>query len=386
MGSGIKTILQVLLNLIVLPKLEKKKEDQYIFLFEELENNLHPAMQRRLFNYIQEYASRFNSVFFITTHSNVVIDSFSGKSNAQIIHVSDNKVNTVSCSRDVNNILDDLELKASDIFQSNGIVWVEGPSDRNYLNKWLQIIAPELKEGLHYSIMFYGGKLLSNLSFEYIESELVPLLKINRNAFVIIDKDRRNINQQINITKQRIEEEIGKDKCWITSGIEIENYLTEGTIIKWLESNGILKPKFKPEKFKKFDDVINNNWKLNYSLKKNAYSKEIVNFITDKDFTILDLSSKIKEIVRNIKIWNKLILNDIKIKEATYGVPENLVDVKSVIQEQVSRGVVSGPVDPSTFGIPDPIYGSVKLLYIKFLINGMEKELTFKDGETFEIK
>jgi predicted ATP-dependent endonuclease of OLD family len=386
MGSGIKTIIQVLLNLIVLPKLEKKKESDYVFLFEELENNLHPSIQRRLFNYIKDFAVKFDTTFFITTHSNVVIDSFGGNENAQIVHVSDNKINTVTCSKDINNVLDDLELKASDIFQSNGIIWVEGPSDRNFLNKWLQILAPELKEGLHYSIMFYGGKLLSNLSFDYIESELVPLLKINRNAYVIIDKDRRNINQEVNKTKQRIEEEIGRDKCWITSGIEIENYLTESTINNWLQSKVHSKLKYKEEKFKKFDEVILKKWKLDYSLKKNSLSKEISNFITEKDLSILDLNSKLKDIVRDIEIWNKLSLSDIRIIEATYGVTNNLVDVKDVLQEQVSRGVISGPVDPSSFGIPDPIYGTVKTLSIKCRINGREKGLTFKDGDVYEIK
>ena len=33
--------------------------------------------------------------------------------------------------------LDDIGIKASDILQSNGIIWVEGPSDRIYINKWI---------------------------------------------------------------------------------------------------------------------------------------------------------------------------------------------------------------------------------------------------------
>lgn len=386
MGSGIKTIIQVLLNLLVLPKLEKKKESDYLFLFEELENNLHPSIQRRLFNYIKDFALKFNSTFFITTHSNVVIDSFGDNEHSQIIHVLDNKTNTVRCSKDISHILNDLELKASDLFQSNGIIWVEGPSDRNYLNKWLGILAPELKEGLHYSIMFYGGKLLSNLTFEYLESELVPLLKINRNSYVIIDKDRRNANQEVNSTKQRIENEIGKDKCWITTGIEIENYLSDATIRDWLATKKISKPNFKNEKFKKFDEIILKKWKIDYAAKKNVYSKEITDFIRESDLQALDLNDRLNDIIRDVKIWNKLILNDIKISKAIYGIPGHLEDVKEVLQEKVSRGIISGPVDPSTFDIPDPIYGTVKNLKISCLINGRKKELSFKDGEIYEIK
>ena len=53
-GSGIKTVLLILLNLVVYPKLVFKKPlSQFIFAFEELENNLHPAVQRRLFLYLR---------------------------------------------------------------------------------------------------------------------------------------------------------------------------------------------------------------------------------------------------------------------------------------------------------------------------------------------
>jgi len=67
MGSGVKTILLVLLNLIVRPKIENKGKGSYVFAFEELENNLHPALQRRLYNYIREYSKKHSTYFFLTT-------------------------------------------------------------------------------------------------------------------------------------------------------------------------------------------------------------------------------------------------------------------------------------------------------------------------------
>jgi putative ATP-dependent endonuclease of OLD family len=42
-GSGLKTILLVLINILLVPEREGKSLDKYIFVFEELENNLHPA-------------------------------------------------------------------------------------------------------------------------------------------------------------------------------------------------------------------------------------------------------------------------------------------------------------------------------------------------------
>jgi len=55
-GSGLKTIILVLLNLLVVPETKEYKNKRIVFAFEELENNLYPALQRRLFKYIYDYA------------------------------------------------------------------------------------------------------------------------------------------------------------------------------------------------------------------------------------------------------------------------------------------------------------------------------------------
>ncbi|MDO6804021.1 AAA family ATPase [Wenyingzhuangia sp. 1_MG-2023] len=211
MGSGIKTILIVLLNLIVRPIIEKRDKNKYVFAFEELENNLYPSLQRRLYEYIKNYSEEFKTYFFLTTHSNIVIDTFGTYENSQITHIlSENErsiTNTTLSYLDTKNIIEDLGIKASDLLQTNGIIWVEGPSDRNFILKWLNLINPSLKEGTHFSIMFYGGRLLSNLTFDYdwFLKEIIPILKINRNAFIMMDRDGKNINTKLNNTKKRIQ-------------------------------------------------------------------------------------------------------------------------------------------------------------------------------------
>jgi putative ATP-dependent endonuclease of OLD family len=87
-GSGLKTILLVLANLYLIPYIERKELKEYLFGFEELENNIHPSLQRRLFMYLRNVAVEKNCTFFISTHSNVIIDLFSGDKLAQIIHVT----------------------------------------------------------------------------------------------------------------------------------------------------------------------------------------------------------------------------------------------------------------------------------------------------------
>jgi putative ATP-dependent endonuclease of OLD family len=75
--------------------------------------------------------------------------------------------------------LEDLGYHASDLLQSNGVIWVEGPTDRLYLLKWLELTGLKAKEDLDFTIMFYGGRLLSHLSFgPDLTKELIPLLRV----------------------------------------------------------------------------------------------------------------------------------------------------------------------------------------------------------------
>lgn len=314
MGSGIKTILLVLLNLILLPKLEGIGQSNMVFVFEELENNLHPALQRRLFQYIKKYSEEHGCYFFLTTHSNVVIDVFGTYEHAQIIHVEHDGVRsttrTILHDKDSKKVLRDLGVKASDLLQSNGVIWVEGPSDRNYLNKWIQLLAPELQEGLHYSIMPYGGRLLANLSFdfEWFNKEVIPLLKINTNSFVVMDRDGKEDDAKLNKTKERIKEEIGEGNYWVTEGREIENYLNDDVVKNWLKKYKVKADKFSNDKNTKIEDNISaagKTIKLKYNSSKTVYSSEIVEYIDEKLLGKLDLKDRLNELIERIKEWNK---------------------------------------------------------------------------------
>jgi len=309
MGSGIRTIILVLVNLLLIPSLEGNNIDDYIFAFEELENNLHPSLQRKLYQFVKQFAYNKKCLFFITTHSNIGIDIFYNSELSQLIAV--NNINGVSNCKTIvqnqhlNELLNELGFKASDLLQTNGIIWVEGPSDRVYINRWLSLIDTTLVEGVHYSIMFYGGKLLSHLSFkEQNIDEFILLLNINKNSFVIIDKDAKKETDNVNKTKQRIQSEIGENNCWVTSGREIENYLPDSVLVNWLQSKN--KTGCEQIIFGKFDKLEDALICISpsYDRNKSGYAKEISNFITKGDLNTLDLKTKIQSIAEAITNWN----------------------------------------------------------------------------------
>lgn len=105
-------------------------------------------------------------------------------------------------------VLDDLGVRASDLLQANSVIWVEGPSDRIYINRWLSLVAPQLREGTDYSIMFYGGRCLSHLSADreaiLPAEDMIPLLRINQHSMMVMDSDRDCESDPISDTKRRI--------------------------------------------------------------------------------------------------------------------------------------------------------------------------------------
>lgn len=312
-GSGLKTILMVLVYTILVPDVETKNLSDYIFMFEELENNLHPSLQRRLLKYIEDLSLR-GSTFFLTTHSNIMLDTFQNNELVNILHVQKIDYNSIIVNSidniQKNNILDDLGLKASDLLQSNGIIWVEGPSDRIYINKWIQLWSNNtLKEGKDYQCVFYGGKLLSNLTLDKkSEDELVNLININRNSIVVIDSDKKFLHSPINTTKRRIMEECKKNNimCWITKGREIENYIPDALIKKAKNFEKNQKTYSQFQNMEDFLDSLQEGLGKKFLKNKILFAREILTNVKKNDFVnSFDLDIQMNKLVKIISSWNK---------------------------------------------------------------------------------
>ena len=310
-GSGLKTILMVLVYTILIPDVEGKNISDYVFLFEELENNLHPSLQRRLLKYIEELTKQ-NVIFFLTTHSNVTLDSYQNSNQISIYHVQKNNnkevnVNNISNKIQKNSILDDLGVKASDILQSNGIIWVEGPSDRIYINKWIEMSTRgELKEGKDYQCVFYGGKLLSNLTFED-ENDLINLMNVNRNAIILIDSDKKYNNSKINKTKKRIKEESEKNGVyvWITKGREIENYIPSYLIKKYYGKEKCNEELEQFQNIEEYIDILKPGEGIKFLRDKKGFAIEILKESIIEDFEeAYDFSKRIIDVENTIYSWN----------------------------------------------------------------------------------
>ena len=236
-GSGLKTVILVLLHLLVMPENDGKTANESIYAFEELENNLHPALLRRLLAYIERFAVERETNVFLTTHSNVALDILGSSENAQIVHVTHDgqtaRTSTVHAHFDKLGVIAELGARPADLLQANGIVWVEGPSDAIYLNHWIELVsAGRFREGRNYACAFYGGSLLARTQFvgpEEAEDEFVNLLLINPNIVVVCDGDRTSKSASLKPRVQRIRKELDSvpgSVLWVTQPKEIEGYLS----------------------------------------------------------------------------------------------------------------------------------------------------------------
>ena len=133
--------------------------------------------------------------------------------------------------------MSELGARPSDLLLANGIVWLEGPSDRIYFNRWIELRSDgALREGRDYQCAFYGGSLLGRTQFaspEAADAELTNLLQVNPNVVVVCDSDRVSRYATLKPRVRRIRDEVARiptGHIWITGAREIENYAPGGVL------------------------------------------------------------------------------------------------------------------------------------------------------------
>jgi len=240
--------------------------------------------------------------------------------NAQIIHVTHDgesaKATTISAHFDHLGVISELGAKPSDLLQANGIIWVEGPSDCIYLNRWIDLFTKsELREGRDYLCAFYGGSLLARTQFaspEAAEAELVNLFRVNPNIIVVCDGDRTSATG----TGSRIKDRVSRIKnevshipgahIWITKAKEIENYVP-GTVL----AQALGEPQLPdPGQYERFFPTKDETSYISDNLTRQTVEKMDLAVSTSALMTLgqmeqrFDWKDELTSIVERIRSWN----------------------------------------------------------------------------------
>jgi AAA ATPase domain len=206
-----------------------------LVLIEEPEIHLHPHLLLQLVRYLVDSTS---NQYVVTTHSAALIDHPTARLFSVTMADGESTLSAISTATHRYEAVYALGYRPSDLVHANCVIWVEGPSDRLYLNWWLQCAGSDVVAGIDYQVMFYGGRLLSNLTTIDNEpgfaNDLIELQQLNRSLGVLMDSDRDASGGPINATKTRIAEELSAigGLAWITEGREIENYLPKGLLVE----------------------------------------------------------------------------------------------------------------------------------------------------------
>lgn len=296
LGSGIHEVFMLAADVIL--------RNDNVVLIEEPEAHLHPILQRLLMDFL---VTQTDSQIFITTHSASIIDTLG----CNVFFVSNDAgsatVNPLMTSQQKYNACRHLGFKPSDLMQTNCVVWIEGPSDRIYLNHWLKAVAPDLSEGIHFSYSLYGGKILSRFSAEDdgVIPDFMDMLHINRRCAVIMDSDKESAHSKIRATKLRVKREVEQISgyVWITQGREIENYLPAGACEKSIKAihKMAVATNVDPKQFAKRLEYTGRNKILRVADKIRVAEKVTG---SPADLTILDLRPKIESLVSFIRDAN----------------------------------------------------------------------------------
>ena len=179
-GDGTQQLIIILFSLFI-----HKDEENKVFFIEEPEMYLHPGILRKFIEVINSEIFK-NHQYFITTHSNVILDT-SADVNVEMSIFKFKKIKNKTssdgaefiieqCNNGDISLLNELGIRNSSVFLSNCSIWVEGITDRLYLKHFLDLYIkkhPEkskFRENIDFTFIEYGGGNLAHFNFETTDS------------------------------------------------------------------------------------------------------------------------------------------------------------------------------------------------------------------------
>lgn len=295
---------------------------------EEPEINLHPGLQRDL---VKSLAENFNSQIFLTTHSPHFVDLvYEDDKNFSIICVKKEKNKIIAYNPKIEFFETDklLDVRASSLMLSNSIIWVEGPSDPNFINPILRLYSlakkkKEFSKYCHYNYAFNNSiNLAKHINFEDNPLDAkMNLKKISKNSFFIFDYDGEKIHKTNKKLFDFINQNLNSENVYIMKNVRtIENIIPPRYYIMFFEQSH--KPAHH-ELFKSYFESISLKYNSEFYRNKNMI-EELDNFFKQHDVN-LDKTT-IKKYYNSFKVDFSIFFKEKIESELNYILFSNNID------------------------------------------------------------
>ncbi|MFO0658763.1 MAG: AAA family ATPase [Polyangiaceae bacterium] len=245
-GDGIGNLITILFPFFTSP------DNAWIFV-EEPETFLHPGFERLFVEALAACLEHRKQIrVFFTTHSSHMLGAIrEHRIDASIYHFSPQSFDRSTVARlgeTSFSLLDSLQVHGSSLLLAGCALWVEGPSDRDYVRAFLHLYFSEsgpgreskrLLEDIHFAIQEYGGSNITHYKLgDDPDLDKLDARSLTFRMLLLADRDTSDPAHSKSKLKEQWKkwetQSEGRLRALITTGKEIENELSSKILAKAL--------------------------------------------------------------------------------------------------------------------------------------------------------
>lgn len=203
-----------------------------IVAIEEPETHLHPKLQK---TFVQA-AKELGKQIFLSTHSPFIFDLVN-LSSIWFVYKDglEGKVQNLSSLEEINTILEQLGVRPSDLLLANGILVVEGPTDKDVYQDWARKIGKPLES---ISIIVIDAEGVGNIK-KYLSSEAVQKTCVK--TYALCDQNSESM------VRKAVKGIVSDDNILSLKKGDIEDYYPRELVLDFAKEWGKIKGKKEEE-------------------------------------------------------------------------------------------------------------------------------------------